>query len=204
MGIGAIPNAVLASLSQHRNLGVHTEMFSDGLIPLLNSGVVTNRHKSFMPGRTLTSFVVGSRPVYDYVDDNPEVAFMASSITNNPVIIGSNPKAIAINAAVEVDFTGQVCADSIGTRVISGVGGQVDFERGAALSQGGIPIICLPSTVLKTGASRIVPVLKEGAGVTTSRYHAHHVVTEYGRAYLFGLNMHERARALIDIAHPDL
>lgn len=203
VGIGAIPNAVLASLSNHKNLGVHTEMFSDGLIPLLEKGIVTNSEKTFMPGRTLTSFVYGSKSVYDYIDDNPEVVFMDASITNNPVIIGSNRKVIAINSAVEVDLTGQVCADSIGTRIISGVGGQVDFERGAAISEDGIPVICLPSTVLKTNASRIVPALKEGAGVTTSRYHTHHVVTEYGHAYLFGLNLHERARALINIAHPD-
>ncbi|KAK9727870.1 hypothetical protein K7432_001500 [Basidiobolus ranarum] len=209
MGIGSIPNAVLASLTNHKNLGVHTEMFQEGLIPLMESGVITNRNKKFMPGKVVTSFVVGSKVLYDYIDDNPEISFVDVSVTNSPVVISSNPKVAAINAAVEVDITGQVCADSIGTRHISGVGGQVDFERGAAMSEGGIPIICLPSTTRvkgdpnAVGHSKIVNTLKLGAGVVTSRYHAHYIVTEYGYAFLFGKNLLQRARAMIDIAHPD-
>ncbi|ORY01016.1 acetyl-CoA hydrolase/transferase [Basidiobolus meristosporus CBS 931.73] len=209
MGIGSIPNAVLAALTNHKNLGVHTEMFQEGLIPLMESGVITNRNKKFMPGKVVTSFVVGSKTLYDFIDDNPEVSFVDVSVTNDPVVIARNPKVAAINSAVEVDITGQVCADSIGTRHISGVGGQVDFERGAALSEGGIPIICLPSTTRvkgnpdAVGNSKIVNTLKPGAGVVTSRYHAHYIVTEYGYAYLFGKNLLERARAMIDIAHPD-
>ncbi|KAL1918572.1 uncharacterized protein VTP21DRAFT_2594 [Calcarisporiella thermophila] len=202
MGIGAIPNSVLASLKNHKNLGVHTEMFQDALIDLIESNVVTNSKKTFMPGKTVTSFVMGTKRVYDYVDDNPEIYFMESSITNDPVIIGSNKRTTAINSAIEVDITGQVCADSVGTRHISGVGGQVDFERGAAISENGIPIICLPST-LKNGASCIVPTLHRGAGVTTTRSHVHYVVTEWGCADLFGKNFLERARALINIAHPN-
>ena len=202
MGIGTLPNAVLAALKNHKKLGVHTEMFSDGLIPLIESGVVDNSQKNFQKGKTLTSFVVGSQNVYDFVNDNPSVVFMDSSITNYPQIIGSNPKVTAINSAVEVDITGQVCADSIGTRMISGVGGQVDFERGASLSKGGIPIICVPS-VTKRGESRIVSTLKEGAGVVTTRNHVHWVVTEHGCANLFGKNLVERAKAMISLAHPN-
>ncbi|KAK9760685.1 hypothetical protein K7432_015037 [Basidiobolus ranarum] len=208
MGIGAIPNAVLSSLTNHKNLGVHTEMFQEGLIPLMEKGIITNRNKKFLPGKVVTSFVVGSNRLYDFIDDNPEVAFVDVSVTNDPVVIASNPKVAAINAAIEVDLTGQVCADSVGTRHISGVGGQVDFERGAAMSEGGLPIICLPSTTKvkgnpdAVGESKIVSTLKLGAGVVTSRYHAHYIVTEYGYAYLFGKNMLQRARAMIDIAHP--
>ncbi|KAJ3111866.1 hypothetical protein HDU96_005262 [Phlyctochytrium bullatum] len=202
MGIGAIPNAVLAELQNHRDLGIHTEMFEEGVIPLIEKGVVTNLKKTFLPGKILTSFIMGTRRLYDYVHQNHSVAFMDASVTNNPSIIGSNPKVTAINSAVEIDLTGQVCADSVGTRMISGVGGQVDFERGAALSPGGLPIICLPSTA-RDGSTRIVPVLKPGAGVITTRPHVHYVVTEWGYAFLFGKNLQQRAKALINIAHPD-
>ncbi|KAJ3282398.1 hypothetical protein HDU76_008717 [Blyttiomyces sp. JEL0837] len=202
MGIGAIPNAVLAGLKHHKDLGIHTEMFEEGVIPLVESGVVTNLRKKFLPGKTLTSFIMGTRKLYDFVDQNPSVAFMDASVTNNPHIIGGNPRVTAINSAIEVDLTGQVCADSIGTKMVSGVGGQVDFERGAALSPGGLPIICLPSTA-KDGSTRIVPTIKPGGGVITTRPHVHYVVTEWGYAYLFGKNLQQRARALIEIAHPD-
>ncbi|KAJ3410144.1 hypothetical protein HDV05_004048 [Chytridiales sp. JEL 0842] len=201
MGIGAIPDAVLSQLSNHKDLGIHTEMFAEGVIPLVEKGVVTNTNKKFLPGKILTSFIMGTKRLYDYVDDNPFVAFMDASVTNNPSIIGSNPRVTAINSAIEVDLSGQVCADSVGTRMISGVGGQVDFERGAALSKEGLPIITLPSTT-SSGASKIVPTLTPGAGVITTRPHVHWVVTEWGAAFLFGKNLQERARALIGIAHP--
>lgn len=201
MGIGTLPNAVLKGLMNHKNLGIHTEMFSDGVIELIEKGVVNNSKKAFMPGKTLTSFVVGSQKLYDFVRDNVSVRFKDSSITNDPQVIGRNPRVTAINSAVEVDLTGQVCADSIGTRMISGVGGQVDFERGAALSHQGIPIICVPSVTSK-GDPRIVPFLKPGAGVVTTRNHVHWIVTEYGAANMFGKNMIERAKALIELAHP--
>ncbi|KAJ3370501.1 hypothetical protein GGF31_004091 [Allomyces arbusculus] len=201
MGIGAIPNAVLAALTHHKHLGIHTEMFSDGVIPLVEQGIVDNSRKKYMPGRIVTSFCVGTQKLYDFVNDNAMVLFQDAAITNDPVVIGSNPNVTAINSAIEVDLTGQVCADSVGTRMISGVGGQIDFERGAAISQGGVPIICLPSTN-KDGSSKIVNTLKPGAGVVTTRYHVHHIVTEFGVAYLFGKNLHQRAKALIDIAHP--
>jgi acyl-CoA hydrolase len=202
MGIGAIPNAVLASLMHHKQLGVHTEMFQDGLIDLIDAGVVTNARKSYMRGRTVTSFVMGTKRLYDYVDDNPGVVFLDSAVTNDPLVIMRNSAVIAINAAVEVDLTGQVCADSIGTRHISGVGGQVDFERGAALSPHGVPIICLRSRT-KHDERTIVNTLKPGAGVVTTRHHVHWVVTEWGAVNLFGLNFVQRAKALIEIAHPD-
>ncbi|RKP20435.1 hypothetical protein ROZALSC1DRAFT_28075, partial [Rozella allomycis CSF55] len=201
MGIGAIPNAVLSCLKDHKDLGIHTEMFSDGVMDLISRGVINNSKKTFFPDRIVTSFIMGSNDLYKFVDDNPEVMFMDVAIVNDPRIIGTNPKVTAINAAVEVDLTGQVCADSVGTRMISGVGGQVDFERGAALSPGGVPIICLPSTT-KDGKSRIVPTLKVGAGVVTTRNHVHWVATEYGAVNLFGKDLFERARALINIAHP--
>jgi acyl-CoA hydrolase len=201
MGIGGIPNAVLECLTNHKNLGIHTEMFSDGVLPLLESGVITNWEKVFNQGSTVTSFIMGSKKLYDFVDDNPSVVFKDVSTVNDPHIIGQNPKVCAINSAVEVDLTGQVCADSVGTRMISGVGGQVDFERGAAISKGGLPFICLPSKT-KDGAARIVSLLKPGAGITTTRNHVHYVVTEHGVAYLFGKTLLERARALIDIADP--
>lgn len=202
MGIGAIPDAVLACLTNHKDLGVHTEMFSDGLIPLVESGVITNKYKKKHQGKIVTSFVIGTRKVYDFVDDNPQVAFLDIDYVNDTKVIRSNPKVAAVNSAIEIDITGQVCSDSIGTYQYSGVGGQMDFIRGAALSPGGKPIITLKSTT-KEGYSKIVPFLKPGAGVVTSRAHAHYIVTEYGVAYLFGKNLEQRAKALLEIAHPD-
>jgi acyl-CoA hydrolase len=202
MGIGSIPDAVLASLTNHKELGVHTEMFSDGIIPLIENGTITNQHKKKYRGKTVTSFLLGSRKLYDFVDDNPAVAALNIDYVNDTAVIRANPKVTAINSAIEVDITGQVCADSIGTYHYSGVGGQMDFVRGAALSEGGKPIIALPSTTTR-GVSRIASFLKPGAGVVTTRAHAHYVVTEYGVAYLYGKNMRQRAKALIEIAHPN-
>lgn len=202
MGIGAIPDAVLASLSDHRELGIHTEMFSDGIIPLIERGVITNQHKKKHSAKTVTSFLLGSRKLYDFVDDNPSIAVLGIDYVNDTAVIRTNPKVTAINSAIEVDITGQVCSDSIGAYHYSGVGGQMDFMRGAALSDGGKPIIALPSTTSK-GESRIVSFLKQGAGVVTTRAHAHYIVTEYGTAYLYGKNMRQRAKALINIAHPN-
>ncbi len=202
MGIGSIPNAVLKCLQHHQNLGVHTEMFSDGLIDLFDKDVINNKFKKIYPNKTVTGFALGSKRLYDYVNDNPAFAFLDIDFVNDPHNIRQNPKVVAINSAVEVDVTGQICADSIGTYQYSGVGGQMDFMRGAALSQGGKPIIALPSRTQK-GVSRIVLYLKLGAGVVTTRAHAHYVITEYGVAYLFGKNLRQRAKALIAIAHPD-
>ncbi|MFH5832313.1 acetyl-CoA hydrolase/transferase family protein [Halalkalibaculum sp. DA3122] len=202
MGIGGIPNAVLKALKNHRDLGIHTEMFSDGIIDLVKSGVINNKKKKRHPGKIVSTFLMGSQKLYDFVDDNPQVAMLDVAYTNDTAVIRKNPKVTAINSAVEVDLTGQVCADSIGTYHYSGVGGQMDFIRGASLSDGGKPIIALPSTTSK-GISRIVPYLKQGAGVVTTRAHVHYVVTEYGVANLYGKNMSQRAKALIEIAHPD-
>ncbi|MBT1703910.1 acetyl-CoA hydrolase/transferase family protein [Chryseosolibacter indicus] len=202
MGIGSIPDAVLASLTNHKELGVHTEMFSDGIIPLIEKGVITNQHKKKHKGKTVTSFLLGSRKLYNWVDDNPSVTALGIDYVNDTAVIRTNPKVTAINSAIEVDITGQVCSDSIGTYHYSGVGGQMDFMRGAALSEGGKPIIALPSTTSK-GISRITPFLKQGAGVVTTRAHAHYIVTEYGVAYLYGKNLRQRAKALIEIAHPN-
>ncbi len=202
MGIGAIPNAVLKALTNHKNLGIHTEMFSDGVIPLIESGVINNSMKRIHPGKVVSGFVMGTRKLYDFVDDNPQVAMLNIAYVNDTAVIRRNPKVTAINSAIEVDLTGQVCADSIGTLQYSGVGGQMDFIRGASLSEGGKPIIALPSATAK-GISRIVPFLKEGAGVVTTRAHMHYVVTEYGVANLYGKNLSQRAKALIEIAHPD-
>lgn len=202
MGIGSIPDAVLRCLHNHKDLGVHTEMFSDGLIDLIEEDVVNNRYKNVHPNKTVSSFALGSRRLYDYVDDNPAFAFLDVDYVNEPSVIRRNDRVIAINSAIEVDLTGQVCADSIGTYHYSGVGGQMDFMRGAALSEGGKPIIATTSRTTK-GVPRIVPLLKPGAGVTTTRAHAHYVVTEYGVANLFGKNLRQRAHALIHIAHPD-
>jgi acyl-CoA hydrolase len=201
-GIGSIPDAVLASLSNHKELGLHTEMFSDGILPLVEHGVITNQHKRKNRGKIVSSFILGSRKLYDFVDDNPSVVMLGIDYVNDTSVIRMNPKVTAINSAIEVDITGQVCSDSIGTYHYSGVGGQMDFMRGAALSEGGKPIIALPSATSK-GQSRIVSFLKPGAGVVTTRAHAHYIVTEYGIAYLYGKNMRERAKALIDIAHPN-
>jgi 4-hydroxybutyrate CoA-transferase len=203
MGIGAIPDAVLARLGNKRDLGVHTEMFSDGLVPLLENGVVNNRFKKVHRGRTTTSFVNGTEKVFKHVDDNPSVEFHPCDRTNDTALIRDNPKVVAINSALELDLSGQVCADSIGYRVYSGIGGQMDFIHGAALSVGGKPIIAIPSTAANGKLSRIVPSLKPGAGVVTTRGHVHWVVTEYGAANLHGMTLRERADALIGLAHPD-
>ena len=202
MGIGAIPNAVLASLTNHRDLGIHTEMFSDGAIDLLELGVVNNERKRIHPGKVVASFAMGTRRLYDFIDDNPQVVMLDVAYVNDTAVIRRNPRVTAINSAIEVDLTGQVGADSMGTRQYSGVGGQMDFVRGAALSENGKPIIALPSTT-RSGISRIVPYLRLGTGVVTTRAHVHYVVTEYGIAYLYGKNLRQRARALIDVAHPD-
>ena len=203
LGIGAIPDAVLARLGGKHDLGVHTEMFSDGLIPLIEGGVVTNRRKAVHPGRTVTSFVQGTRALYDFVNDNPLVEFHPCDRTNDTALISRNDRVVAINSALEVDLTGQVCADSIGHRIYSGIGGQMDFIRGAARSRGGKPILALPSTAARGTVSRIVPALRAGAGVVTTRGHVHWVVTEYGAVNLHGRTLRERAEALVSIAHPD-
>ena len=202
LGIGAIPDSVLSCLSSHRHLGIHTEMFSDGILPLIQSGVIDNSLKVKHPGKTVTGFCFGTRKLYEFIDDNPGFSFLDIDYVNDTAVIRQNPRVIAINSAIEVDLTGQVCSDSIGFTQYSGVGGQMDFLRGAALSQGGKPIIALPSRTAK-GQARIVNFLKPGAGVVATRAHIHYVVTEYGVAYLFGKNMHQRAQALIAIAHPD-
>lgn len=202
MGIGTIPDAVLASLGDHRRLGVHTEMFSDGVVDLVERGVITGEEKVIERGRIIGGFVHGTRRLYDFIDENPLVHLHDIGYVNDTSVIRQNPKVTAINSAIEVDLTGQVCADSIGSRQYSGVGGQMDFMRGAALSEGGKPIIALPSRTHK-GESRIVPLLLPGAGVTTTRAHVHYVVTEYGVANLYGRNLRQRAAALIAIAHPE-
>jgi 4-hydroxybutyrate CoA-transferase len=202
MGIGAAPDAVLAALHGHRHLGIHTEMWSDGALELMKSGAVDNSRKVTHPGKTVSGFVIGSKAVYDYIHDNPSVIQLDIGYVNNPVNIARNPKVVAINSAIEIDLTGQVCADSIGSRIISGVGGQMDFIRGAALSTGGKPIIALTSRT-RHGKPRIVPTLANGAGVVTTRSHVHYVITEYGVADLYGKTLQERARLLTDIAHPD-
>jgi 4-hydroxybutyrate CoA-transferase len=203
MGIGAIPDAVLARLGDKNDLGVHTEMFSDGLLPLLRSGVVTNRYKSVHPNRTVTSFVSGTQDLYDYVNDNPLVEFHPCDRTNDTTLIRKNPQVCAINSALEIDLSGQVCADSIGYDIYSGIGGQMDFLRGAVLSAGGKGILALPSTAAGGRLSRIVCALKPGAGVVTSRGHVQWVVTEYGAVNLHGLNLRQRAERLTELAHPD-
>lgn len=203
MGIGAIPDAVLALLGNKRDLGVHTEMFSDGLVPLVQGGVITNQYKKVHRGRSVTSFVTGSQVVYDFVDDNQDVEFHPCDRTNDTTLIAKNDRVVAINSALEVDLTGQVCADSMGHAIFSGIGGQMDFIRGAARSQGGVPIIALPSTAANGTISRIALELKPGAGVVTTRGHVHWVVTEHGAVNLHGKTLRERAEALIGIAHPD-
>ncbi|MEZ5308837.1 MAG: acetyl-CoA hydrolase/transferase C-terminal domain-containing protein [Pyrinomonadaceae bacterium] len=202
MGIGAIPDAVLESLRNHRDLGVHTEMFSDGIIELFEKDVINNSKKLIHPYKTVAGFAIGTKRLYEYVDQNPAFFFLDIDFVNDPHIIRKNQKVIAINSAIEVDITGQVCADSIGARQYSGIGGQMDFMRGAALSEGGKPIIALTART-RRGESRIVPYLKRGAGVVTTRGHVHYIVTDYGVAYLYGKNLRERAKALISIAHPD-
>jgi len=202
MGIGAIPDAVLKCLYNHKDLGVHTEMCSDGIIDLIEKDVVNNKYKKIHPNKTVSAFALGSKKLYDYINDNPSFAFLDIDYVNDPHIIRRNNKMVAINSAIEIDITGQVCSDSIGTYQYSGVGGQMDFMRGAAVSEGGKPIIAIPSRTAK-GVSRIVAMLKPGADVVTTRAHMHYVITEYGVAYLWGKNLRQRAKALINIAHPD-
>ena len=203
MGIGGIPNAVLSRLGNKHDLGIHTEMFSDNVIPLVESGVITNRFKKVHNGRTTTSFVTGSRKLFDFVHDNPTVEFHPCDRTNDAAQIRQNPKVVAINSAIEIDLTGQVCADTIGHRIFSGIGGQMDFIHGAALSLGGQPSIALPSTAAHGTVSRITSALKAGAGVVTTRGHVHWVVTEFGAVNLHGLTLLQRGEALISVAHPD-
>ena len=202
MGIGNIPNVVLLNLTSHKRLGIHTEMFSDGILPLIEKGVITGEEKKVKPNKIVTAFAIGSQYLYDFIDDNPVVHFKEASYTNDTAIIKLNPKVTAINSAIEIDITGQICADTIGSYQYSGVGGQMDFIRGASLSSGGKPIIAMPS-ITKNGTSKIVSELKQGADVTTTRAHVHYVVTEYGVAYLFGKSLKQRAKDLIEIAHPD-
>ncbi len=201
LGIGAIPQATLAALGDHHRLGIHTEMISDGIVDLVEKGVITGEAKRVHPGKIVAGFAIGSKRLYDFIDDNPLVAMSDMAYVNAVEVIRRNPKVTAINSAIEVDITGQVCADSIGDRQYSGVGGQMDFIRGAALSEGGKPIIALPS-VTSSGESRVVSMLKPAAGVVTTRAHMHFVVTEHGIADLFGKNLRQRAAALIAIAHP--
>ncbi len=202
MGIGAIPNAVLSCLTNHKNLGIHSEMFSDGILPLIETGVINGSQKIKHPGMIVGSFVIGTKKLYDFIDDNPIVKLLDFAYVNNTDVIRKNPKVTAINSAIEIDLTGQVCADSIGSKIFSGVGGQMDFIRGASLSEGGKPIIAL-SSVTKNGLSKISTILKPGAGVVTTRAHVHYVVTEYGAVNLYGKTLAERAKLLIDIAHPN-
>jgi acyl-CoA hydrolase len=201
LGIGTLPEATLAALSDHHRLGIHSEMLSDGIVDLVEKGVITGESKRVHPGKIVAGFAFGSRKLYDFLDDNPLVAMLDIAYVNDTAVIRRNPKVTAINSAIEVDLTGQVCADTIGDLQYSGVGGQMDFIRGAALSEGGKPIIALPS-VTSTGESRIVSFLKPGAGVVTTRAHIHFVVTEHGIADLFGKNLRQRAAALIAVAHP--
>lgn len=202
VGIGSVPDAVLASLTNHKQLGIHSEMWSDGALNLIESGVVDNSHKTIYPGKTVSGFIIGSKRLYDFIHDNPSIIQLDIGYVNNPFVIAQNPKASSINTAIEIDLSGQICADSIGCKIISGAGGQLDFMRGAALSKGGKPIIALTSRTHK-GIARIVPLLKNGAGVVTTRADAHYVVTEYGVVNLFGKTLKERAEALISIAHPE-
>ncbi|MCF8272255.1 MAG: 4-hydroxybutyrate CoA-transferase [Flavobacteriaceae bacterium] len=202
MGVGVIPNAVLSRLTNHKDLGLHTEMFSDGVIDLILKDVINGNYKKVNPGRALATFLMGSKRLYDYVDDNPFIELRASDYVNDISIIKQNPRMVAINSAIEVDLTGQVCADSMGSKIYSGVGGQMDFIRGASLSEGGKAIIALPS-ITKTGISRIVPSLKSGAGIVTTRAHVHYIITEYGIANLYGKTIKDRVKALVNIAHPD-
>ncbi len=201
MGIGSIPNAALSKLTNHKDLGLHTEMFSDGVIDLIENDVINCNYKGTLRGRALATFLMGSKRLYDFVDDNPFIEMKESSMVNDTARIRRNPRMVAINSAIEVDLTGQVCADSIGSTMFSGVGGQMDFIRGASLSEGGKAIIALPS-ITKRGESRIVPYLKQGAGVVTTRAHAHYIITENGIADLYGKTLKQRIDELVRIAHP--
>ena len=200
MGIGAIPDAVLKYLFEKKNLGVHSELFSDGVIDLVEAGVLTNANKTLHPGKIIAGFILGTKRLYDWVDDNPLIELHPTEYVNDPFVIAQNERMVAINSALEIDLTGQVCADSIGPKIYSGVGGQLDFIYGASRAKSGVPIIALPSTAREF--SRIVPMLKQGAGVVTSRNHVRYVVTEYGIADLYGQTIRQRAKALINIAHP--
>ncbi|MCC7153635.1 MAG: acetyl-CoA hydrolase/transferase family protein, partial [Bryobacterales bacterium] len=202
MGIGGIPDAVLACLGGHRNLGIHTEMFSDGVIPLVESGVINGARKTLHPGKVIAGFVLGTRKLFDFIHDNPAFEFHPIVYTNDPCVIARNDRMVAINSALQVDLTGQVCADSLGAKPYSGFGGQVDYIRGAAHSRGGKPIIALPSTAKNGTISRIAPVLDPGAGVVTTRADVHYVVTEHGIANLHGKTIRQRVEALISIADP--
>jgi acetyl-CoA hydrolase len=202
MGIGAIPDAVLKHLYDKRNLGIHTELFSDGVIDLVEAGVITNARKTLHPGKIIAGFLIGTKRLYRWVHDNPLIEFHPTEYVNDPFIIAQNHRMVAINSALEVDLTGQICADSIGPKLYSGVGGQLDFIYGASRSKDGVPIISLPSTAKDDSISRIVTMLKHGAGVVTSRNHVHFVITEYGIADLYGKSVRQRAHALINIAHP--
>lgn len=202
MGIGAIPNAVLAQLHGHKHLGIHTEMFADGVLGLVEEGVIDGSCKGIDKGKLVSTFLMGSQECYDFIDDNPMVSMMDVGYTNDPFIIARNPKTTAINSALQVDLTGQVCADSLGTKFYSGTGGQIDFIYGASLSKGGKAIIAMPSCTRK-GESKIAPVLLQGAGVVTSRAHIHWFVTEYGAVDLYGKSLQERAKLVISVAHPD-
>ena len=203
MGIGAIPDAVLQFLYDKRDLGIHTELFSDNVIDLVEAGVVTNSRKTLHTGKITAGFMLGTSKLYSWANDNPIIELHRTEYVNDPFVIAQNAQQVAINSAIEVDLTGQVCADSFGTKLYSGVGGQLDFIYGASRSEGGVPIIALPSTAKGGEISRIAPTLKLGAGVVTSRYHVHYVVTEFGAAYLYGKTIRERAQALINVAHPD-
>jgi 4-hydroxybutyrate CoA-transferase len=203
MGIGAIPDAVLKFLQDKRDLGVHTELFSDSVIDLVESGVLTNARKTLHPGKITAGFMIGTHRLYEWAHDNPLIELHRTEYVNDPFVIAQNDRQVAINSAIEIDLTGQICADSIGSKLYSGVGGQLDFVYGASRSDGGVPIIALPATVRGKGISRIVPMLKRGAGVVTTRYHVHYVVTEYGVADLYGKTIRERAKALINIAAPE-
>ncbi|WP_329805346.1 acetyl-CoA hydrolase/transferase family protein [Flavobacterium facile] len=202
MGIGSIPNAALSKLKNHKDLGLHTEMFSDGVIDLIENDVINCNYKGTLRGRALATFLIGSKRLYDFVNDNPFIEMKESSLVNDTAIIRKNPKMIAINSAIEVDVTGQVCADSIGGKMYSGVGGQMDFIRGASLSEGGKAIIALPS-ITNRGESRIVPYLKQGAGVVTTRSHVQYIITEYGIANLYGKTLKQRVKEMVKIAHPN-
>jgi 4-hydroxybutyrate CoA-transferase len=202
LGIGSIPDAVLFHLKDKRDLGIHTELFSDGVIDLVERGVITNEQKTLHPGKMVAGFLFGTQRLYEFVNDNAMIELRPTDYVNDPFIIAQNHRMIAINSAIEVDLTGQVCADSIGTEFYSGIGGQVDFVRGAARSRGGKPIIALPATAKGDQMSRIVPQLKPGAGVVTSRGDVHYVVTEYGVASLHGKSIRERVQELVNVAHP--
>lgn len=201
MGIGAIPDAVLKFLFEKRDLGIHTELFSDGVIDLVEAGVLTNARKTLHTGKIIAGFILGTKRLYDWVDDNPLIELHPTEYVNDPFVIAQNERMVAVNSAIEVDLTGQVCADSIGPKLYSGVGGQLDFIYGASRSKDGVPIIALPSTA--KNISRIVSTLKPGAGVVTTRNHVRYIVTEYGVADLYGKTIRQRAQALINIAHPD-